>query len=336
MYVNSRERLLNRINGKATDRIPNMNIVMMFAAREMGLTYGRIVRNAPLFVRGMELCYEKYGLDCLWAISDPMREAGDSGAAVIVPEGDAVPYSPVPLVKDAEDILRLKPVRPEDGRAMSDRLEAVRLLHDYAKGEACVVGWVEGAFAQACDLMGVQEFLMFMLEEPEAAHELLDFCVELELQFALAQIRAGAEIVGIGDAATSLIGPKWYREFAFEREKKLIDGIHNAGALAKLHICGNINPFLDQAAQTGCDILDCDHMVDMERAARLMTGKGCACGNFDPVSVVLHGTPEDVRRAALQCADYGSNTIVAAGCEIPVDTKPENVLAVKEALCGRM
>ena len=175
---------------------------------------------------------------------------------------------------------------------------------------------------------------MFIIEEPEAADELLDFCVELELQFALAQIRAGADIIGIGDAATSLIGPKWYRELAFERERKLISGIHEAGALAKLHICGNINPFLEQAAQTGCDILDCDYMVDMERASLLMAGKGCVCGNFDPVSVMLQGTPEDVRRAALQCANYGTNTIVAAGCEIPVNTAPANVLAVKEALCG--
>ena len=333
--MNARERLLNRIQGKVTDRIPNMNIVMMFAAREMGQPYGRIVRNARLLSDGMKLCYEKYGIDCLWTISDPMREATDLGADAVVPEGDAVPYSRVPLVREAKDILHLRPVRPEDGRAMSDRLNAVRLLHDYAQGEACVIGWVEGPFAEACDLMGVQEFLMFMVEEPEAADELLDFCAEQELQFALAQIRSGADIVGVGDAATSLIGPKWYRQFAFERERKLIAGIHEAGALAKLHICGNINPFLEQAAQTGCDILDCDHMVDMERAARLMSGKGCACGNFDPVSVVLHGTPEDVRRSALQCADYGPNTIVAAGCEIPVDTDPANVLAVKQALCGR-
>ena len=332
--MNARERLLNRIQGKETDRIPNMNIVMMFAAREMGLTYGQIVRNARLLSDGMKLCYEKYGIDCLWTISDPMREATDLGADAVVPEGDAVPYSRVPLVREAKDILQLKPVRPEDGRAMSDRLEAVQLLHSFARGEACVIGWVEGPFAQACDLMGVQEFLMFIIEEPEAADELLDFCVELELQFALAQIRAGADIIGIGDAATSLIGPKWYRELAFERERKLISGIHEAGALAKLHICGNINPFLEQAAQTGCDILDCDYMVDMERASLLMAGKGCVCGNFDPVSVMLQGTPADVRRAALQCANYGTNTIVAAGCEIPVNTAPANVLAVKEALCG--
>ena len=330
--MNAKERLLGRIAGKPIDRVPNMNIVMMFAARQMNLTYGKIVRDAKLLSRGMEICHEKFGIDCLWTISDSMREASDLGGNVTVPEGDAVPFCKTPLIRDEHDIARLRMVRPEDGAAMSDRLEAVRLLKEYARGEACVVGWVEGAFAQACDLMGVQNFLLFMMDEPEAACDLLDFCNELELQFALAQIREGAEIIGVGDAATSLIGEKWYREFAFEREKKLISAIHEAGALVKLHICGNINPFLELASQTGCDILDCDHMVDMEKAAKLMAGKGCACGNFDPVSVVLRGTPDDVRRATLRCVSFGDNTIAAAGCEIPVDTPEENVLATHLAL----
>lgn len=44
--MNAKERLLGRIAGKPVDRVPNMNIVMMFAARQMNLTYGKIVRDA--------------------------------------------------------------------------------------------------------------------------------------------------------------------------------------------------------------------------------------------------------------------------------------------------
>ena len=148
----------------------------------------------------------------------------------------------------------------------------------------------------------------------------------------LTAIEAGADIVGVGDAAASLIGPAMYEEFAIDYEKKLIGEIHRSGALAKLHICGNINPILERAAQTGADILDCDHMVDMARAGELMRGKGTVCGNFDPVSVALQGTPEDVRRASIYCAGLAENSIVAAGCEIPIDTDPANLLATHEAL----
>ena len=331
--MNAYERMMNRIEGKPVDRPPNMNIVMLFAARETGHHYGQVIRNGRLLAEGMLRCYERYGLDCLWTISDSVREPGDVGAEVVVPE-KGVPYCPVPFIQEVSDLSKLKLVDPWDGPAMSDRIESVRVLKEAARGEAPVVGWVEGAFAAACNFMDVQPFLMFLMEEPEAARELLDYCYELELKFALAQGAEGAEIIGVGDAAASLIGPRLFDEFAFEYEKRMIEAIHAAGARVKLHVCGNINPILERITQTGTDILDCDHMVDMVRAGELMRGKGCVCGNFNPVTVALYGTPEDVRRASVRCAEMAENSIVAAGCEIPLDTDPANLLAVHEALCG--
>ena len=329
--MNSYERLMNRIQGKAVDRIPNMNIVMQFAARDVGLCYGQVVRNGRRLADGMLRCHEKYGIDCLWSISDSVREPQDLGADVVVPD-NGVPYCRTPFIEGPEDFKKLKLMDPASGRAMNDRIETVRYLKETARGEAPVIGWIEGALAASCNMMGVAPFMMLMMDEPEAAQELLSFCCEQELKFALAQVEAGADIVGVGDAAASLIGPAMYEEFAVDYEKKLIGEIHKAGALVKLHICGNINPILEQAAQTGANILDCDHMVDMARAGELMRGKGCVCGNFDPVTVALQGTPEDVRRASIHCAALAENSIVAAGCEIPIDTDPANLLATHEAL----
>ena len=331
--MNSMERLMNRLEGRPVDRPPNMNIVMLFAAKETGNTYGEVIRNGRLLAEGMLRCYERYGLDCLWAISDSVREPGDVGAEVVVPDR-GVPYCPVPFIQEVEDLAKLRLIEPWDGPAMRDRIETVRILKSEARGEVPVVGWVEGAFAAACNFMDVQPFLMFLMEEPEAARELLEYCYELELRFALAQVAEGAEILGIGDAAASLIGPRLFAEFAFDYERRMIEAIHRAGAKVKLHICGNTNPILDSIANSGADILDVDHMVDYARAAALMRGRGCVCGNFNPVTVALSGTPEDVRRESLRCAMTADNTIVAAGCEIPLGTNPANLLAVHEALCS--
>ena len=329
--MNSYERLINRIQGKPVDRIPNMNIVMQFAARETGHCYGQVVRNARLLADGMLRCYEKYGIDCLWTISDSVREPQDLGAEVIVPD-EGVPYCPHPFITGPEDFHKLKLMDPASGRAMNDRLEAVRILKETARGEVPVIGWVEGAVAAACNMMGVAEFMYLMMDEPDAAQELLAFCGEQELRFALAQVQAGADIIGLGDAAASLIGPNMYAEFAVAHEKRIFAEVHRAGALTKLHICGNINRIMDQAAETGCDILDCDHMVDMARAGELMRGKGCACGNFDPVAIALQGKYADVYDASIACAKLCENSIVAAGCEIPINTDPANMMATFDAL----
>ena len=330
-YMNAYERMMNRIAGKPVDRVPNMNLVMFFAARETGNHYGEVIRNGKLLAEGMLRCYEKYGIDCLHTISDSVREVEDLGAEVVIPL-DGVPYLKKPFIAEASDFSRLHMVRPEDGRAMSDRVESVRWLKERAGMDAAVVGWVEGAYAAACNFTSVQDFMYMLMDEPEEAHELIEFCYELETEFALAQVRAGADIIGMGDAAASLIGPALYREFAFEPEKRMIEAIHAAGAKVKTHICGNINPIMADIAQTGCDIMDCDHMVDFRRAGELMRGRGCVCGNFNPVTVAFQGTEQDVYDASIACATCCDNSIVAAGCEIPLKTDPANLLACHRAL----
>jgi uroporphyrinogen-III decarboxylase len=76
-------------------------------------------------------------------------------------------------------------------------------------------------------------------DDPDFVRDLMDFVVEIELGFAKAQIEAGVEIMGIGDPASSLVGPRFYKDLVFANQKKMIDGIHAMGARVRLHICGD-------------------------------------------------------------------------------------------------
>ena len=331
--MNSFERVMNRFQGKPVDRIPNLSIVMMFAAKQQGITYGQYCSDYRHLADSAMLCHEKFGFDMVCAISDPMREAEGFGAQVIIPD-DAVPYSPVKRLQSIEDIATLRVIDPSQGRRMSDRVEAVRLLKQRAGQDVPVVGWVEGALAECCDLMHMQEVFINMLDEPEAIQELIEICTQQGILFAQAQVEAGADIIGIGDAATSLIGPALYEEFVVPYQKRMIQAVHDMGAKVKLHICGNINPVMHLIAQVGADMVDMDHMVDMERAAGILPEDCCICGNFNPVDILYDGTPDVVRQAVRNCMQVGgrNNTFVAPGCEIPKDTPIGNVLALKEAL----
>ena len=51
----------------------------------------------------------------------------------------------------------------------------------------------------------------------------MDIIVECAMDFISLQIKAGAHCIGIGDAFCSQIGPELYNQFAFERQKKLVD-----------------------------------------------------------------------------------------------------------------
>jgi len=333
--MNSYARVMNRLAGKPVDRIPNMSIVMMFAAKEIGVSYTQCCQDPQLLAQAAIRCHEKYGIDMVCAISDSLREAEGFGSQVVFPE-DGVPYAPQMRLQTLSDIDTLQVIDPSQGRRMNDTLEAVRLMRQWAGNDVPVVGWVEGALAECCDLMDMQHVFINLLDEPEAMEQLIHICAQQGILFAKAQVEAGAHIIGIGDAATSLIGPALYEEFVLPYQQQMIRAIHDMGVPVKLHICGNINPVMHLVAQTGADIVDCDFMVDMDRAADILPKGCCICGNFNPVEVLYEGTPEMVRQATKTCMALSrkNNNFVAPGCEIPKDTPPENVLAIHETLCN--
>ena len=74
-----------------------------------------------------------------------------------------------------------------------------------------------------------------------------------------------------------------------------LNPVHEMGALARLHICGNTSFILADMAATGADIIDLDWMVDIGRAVETFGPNQSACGNQDPVAVMLQGMPETVR-----------------------------------------
>jgi len=330
--MNPYHRVINRLKGEHVDKIPNLNIIMTFAAKYINTPYKKYVNDFKVLVEGNLICCDKFGIDMVSAISDPCRELFDFGAKVVFPEDD-VPFCKDFLIKDYSDIKKIKIKDPLNSKRMFDRIGAVSLFNAKVKGYYPILGWTEGALAEAADLRGVSELMLDFSDNPEFVIELLELCVEQEKKFALEQIKAGADFIGIGDAVASLIGPKNYCRFALPYEKRIIDEIHKAGAKAKLHVCGDISKILDYICDTGADIIDIDWMVDFNTAVKKFEGKSAACGNFNPVSILLEGNEQVVTNSVISCINAGDNTtFIAAGCEVPRNTSIENMLTVDRIL----
>jgi MtaA/CmuA family methyltransferase len=322
------ERVRRRLDGDPVDRRPNFDIHMQRAAHHVRRPLSRYYLDHRVLVEANLAVLEAFDLDIVQAISDPYREASDLGLEVDWPE-DWLPVRRALLLKAPEDADRLRLVAPEDGRRMSDRLDAVRLLRERVGGDVPVMGWVEGAFALAADLRGDQDVLLDIHDRPEWLKALLDRLVEVGVAFARAQVAAGAHIVGLGDSMGSLVSPRQYREFVLPHEQRVFAAVREAGAIPRLHICGDTNHLLHDMAASGAQIVDLDWMVDLRRAAETFGPSGPApCGNFDPVAVMLQGTPEEVAAAVRGCAAAGGpRHFSAAGCEVPDGTHEENLLA---------
>ncbi len=329
--MNSMERLRATLAGEATDRPLNFDIMMTFAAHHAGHRMRDYYLDHRALTDANYRVVEDFGLDIVQAISDPYREAADLGSDVEFPDDDQ-PLLADPLLVERSSIDHLRLVDPGMGRRMSDRLAA---LHDFrAKvgGEIPIMGWVEGAMAEAADLRGVSPIMIDVSEDPAWVHALLEFCTLQEIAFAEAQVDAGADIIGIGDAVTSLISPAMYREFALPYQRRIIDAVHSRGALARLHICGRTTHLLAEMAQTGADIIDVDSMVPFDVAAATVA-PAAICGNINPVTILMQGTEDDVIAGTLECRLKGGERFIAmAGCEVPDATPPANLRAQSRAL----
>ena len=129
------------------------------------------------------------------------------------------------------------------------------------------------------------------------------------------------------------MSPELYENHVIPREKQIIDAIHAAGGLVRLHICGDINHLLPEIAMLKVDILDCDSMVDMVAAREALGSKVVLTGNLDPVRGVMDSDPETIRAAIREIYEtVGNPYFVNAGCEIPAETPPENLQALCEPI----
>jgi MtaA/CmuA family methyltransferase len=273
-----------------------------------------------------------FDIDVVSIIADSYREAADLGAEIQFPEDD-LPRPVRPLFADRRDFTNYCLPEPLIGARMGDAVEGCRLLKKQAGGYVPVMGWVEGALAQANILVGDQALLYSLYDRPQWVHDLLEICTHVEIAFAVAQVQAGADIIGLGDAIASLLSPGMYRQFALPYEQRIFQAVHESGAIGRLHICGNTTRLLPDMVASGADIIDLDWMVDLRQAAEVVADRAALCGNFDPVAVMLQGTPEQVQAAVCYGLENGGRRYFsAAGCEIPDGTPYTNLRAQARAL----
>jgi ribonuclease III len=330
--MNGKERVLARLAGQAVDRTPLMPITMMFAAVQKGVTYRDYVTDHRVLVAAQMHTAEAFDFDYVSVISDPAREAADCGAKVEFFEDQppAIVEDQARLADPAE-LARLKVPDPLGGGRMTDRVRGVALFKEKVQGQKLIEGWIEGPCAEAADLRGINTLMLDFHDAPAFVRDLFEFVLEMELRFAKAQMEAGADLIGLGDAAASLVGPAIYKEFVWPYEKRLVDGLHALGAKVRLHICGNTRGILEGMGRLGCEIVDVDFPSPLSAARTQMGPKQVLLGNIHPVKVLRDGTPASITEAIAEChRQAGLAYIVGAGCEVPRDTRPENVLALRD------
>jgi MtaA/CmuA family methyltransferase len=316
---------------KEKERVFFRPILMHFAARFNNTTYGKFASDYKVLVESNIRAMEYFDTDMVSLISDPYRETSAFGAPVeFIDEG--VPRCLEHIVKTIDDVINLK--RPDlyKSERTLDRIKGSEYFQKLLKGSVPVSGWIEGPLAEACDLTGVSEMLLNLMIDPDFSNLLMNKCMITAKDFAKAQIEAGCDLIGIGDAICSQIDKDLYDLYVKERHKELISFIHDRGASVKLHICGDTTHLLESLSELNTDIIDLDWQVDLDIGREILGNNVVIGGNINPV-IVEDKSEEEVYSMSRKLVDKYKNQkyLLAAGCEITVLTPHQNLMAMRRA-----
>ena len=328
--MNGRDRILAMLEGRPVDRLPLMPYTIMLAADQIGVPFRQYAADYRRLVDAQIHMAEKFDFDHVTCVSDPAKRPTAAGRSTISTISRRPSRSSFPAGRQG------RPRRAEGSRSRRRRANARprpggRAVQGTRGRRKTRRRLDRGPLAEAADLRGINRLMTDFFDDPPFVRDLFAFVLEMEVPFAKAQIEAGAELIGIGDAAASLVGPAIYEEFVRPCEQQMIDAVHALGAKVRLHICGNVRRILPGIATLGCDLIDIDWLVPLDQARRELGPRQVLSGNIDPVAVMRNGTPESITRAIAEChRQAGPHYVVSAGCEVPRDTPVANLLALRD------
>jgi len=310
--MQSLDRVRQTLAGKPVDHLAAQPMTMMFAARHAGMPFIDYTRDGLKLAEAQLKMVEDFGLE--W-FPDQGPAINEDRAALSDPARLKEFKVPDPLAK---------------GR-MVDRVKSIAFMRHQAGPDMSIVGWIEGPLALAQELRGLNTIMTDFFDEADFVTDLLNFCADVALRYAPAQIEAGADTMGMSDAAASLIGPQLYEKFVWPVQLRILRQLRerHPTVIRRLHMCGRTDPLISKMAELPVDIYELDFPVNLPVARAHLGPDRVICGNVSTITELLQGTPDEVYTACRRCHETcGRYHIVGAGCEVSPRTPPENLRAM--------
>jgi uroporphyrinogen decarboxylase len=297
----SATRFLDACRRKPTDRTP------VWIMRQAGryLPEYRALRARHGF---LELCktpalaadvtmmpIERFPVDAAILFADILLILEPMGVGLEFAKGDGpVIHRPVRTRADVDRLERVPAVT-----ALPYVLETVRLLTTRLAGRVPLIGFAGAPFTLASYAVeggGSRQYVhtkTLMYGDPPAWHRLMERLSEAVVDYARAQVEAGAQALQLFDSWVGCLGPDDYRTYVLPHMRATLSALVGAG-VPVIHFGTGTAALLELMREAGGDVIGLDWHVDLAEAWRRVGHDVAVQGNLDPV--VLFAPPEEIRR----------------------------------------
>jgi uroporphyrinogen decarboxylase len=309
-------------------QIPVFGLSEEFDVKWYGATYADYCQDARVMAECQIAAVQEFDYDWAWLQVDDCIEFEPLGVGTRW-DTNILRATCEYLPPTFETLKKLRVPDPyKDGR-MPVLLDAIHRVRERFGNTVCVTGRTAAPFSSVGLLYSLQELMLLPYTNAELFQETLEFFVELQTRFGLAQIEAGAHALWFGDcnASSHLVSPEIYRKWAFEPAKRVTEAYKKAGGFVFYH-ASEEGKSLEAMTQLGVTALSPGPGINIRDALSIAQGKGCIIGNLDPINVLMNGTAEDVRRETTRIMEAGKQTtgfMFDSGEMIPRDTPEENI-----------
>ncbi|MEW6566596.1 MAG: uroporphyrinogen decarboxylase family protein [Chloroflexota bacterium] len=208
--------------------------------------------------------------------------------------------------------------------------------------------WLLPPFERACQLQGMDAFLLNLAARPDLARALLERIASLckrHMSHFLPALGDSVDVIVIADDLGTqdslLMSPKMYRQVLKPIHADWF-GFIKSHTHAKLffHSDGDVFPLIDDLVEIGVDILNpiqtsAGKMADLATLKKRYRKNLAFCGAIDTHRVLPRGTPAGVReevRRVIGLLGRGGGYMVASVHSIMNDVPGENILTMCEAV----
>lgn len=257
-----------------------------------------------------------------WGVDDEWR--GD-------PEGTRTYTRRV--IHHPEDWAKLSPLDPQHGH-LAAQLECLRQITAHFGAATPVIETIFSPLAQAKNLVGGEALLVHLRRYPQQVHAGLRIITESTLRYVEALRTTGVAGIfyAIQHAQYGLLSEEEYRHFGRPYDLQILERAADM-EVRMLHLHGSQVMF-DLVVDYPVNLLN---WHDRETPPSLEEGltrfSGAVCGGVSR-STLVYGTPQEVRRQALEALQVngGRRVVLGTGCVTPIIAPLGNLRALRQSV----
>ncbi len=207
---------------------------------------------------------------------------------------------PVRSQKAVDDL-----IIPDPEEHLSFVLETIKLLRRELATRVPLIGFSGAPFTLATYLIEggssktFFEIKKMMYTAPDLYDALLRKITDCTVVYLQAQARAGAQALQIFDSWAGVLAPGDFRRFALPYVQEIIREVRKTTDVPIIYFANNGATLLEDALQSGADVLGLDWRINIGDAVRRVNGKVSLQGNYDPCALLLPPAEMDRRIAIL-------------------------------------